>query len=34
VKILAKELPPKKAAGIAAEITGEKKNRLYQLLIQ
>jgi 16S rRNA (cytidine1402-2'-O)-methyltransferase len=33
VRILAKELPPKKAAGLAAEITGEKKNRLYQLLI-
>ncbi len=32
--ILAKEMPPKKAAGLAAEITGEKKNRLYQLLIQ
>ncbi len=31
--ILAKEMPPKKAAGLAAEITGEKKNRLYQLLI-
>ncbi len=33
LKILAKELPPKKAAGVAAEITGYKKNRLYQLLI-
>ncbi|MBV0933384.1 16S rRNA (cytidine(1402)-2'-O)-methyltransferase [Marinobacterium weihaiense] len=33
LRILAKELPPKKAAGVAAEITGEKKNRLYQLLI-
>ncbi|QSR34525.1 16S rRNA (cytidine(1402)-2'-O)-methyltransferase [Marinobacterium iners] len=32
--ILAKEMPPKKAAGLAAEITGEKKNRLYQLLIE
>lgn len=32
--ILAKDMPPKKAAGLAAEITGEKKNRLYQLLIQ
>lgn len=34
LRILAKEMPPKKAAGLAAEITGEKKNRLYQLLIQ
>ncbi len=33
LRILAKELPPKKAAGVAAEITGYKKNRLYQLLI-
>ncbi|PSL15399.1 16S rRNA (cytidine1402-2'-O)-methyltransferase [Marinobacterium halophilum] len=33
LRILAKEMPPKKAAGVAAEITGEKKNRLYQLLI-
>lgn len=33
LRILAKEMPPKKAAGVAAEITGYKKNRLYQLLI-
>lgn len=33
LRILARELPPKKAAGAAAEITGYKKNRLYQLLI-
>lgn len=33
LRILAKDMPPKKAAGLAAEITGEKKNRLYQLLI-
>ena len=33
LRILARELPPKKAAGVAAEITGYKKNRLYQLLI-
>jgi len=34
LQILAKELPPKKAAALAAEITGIKKNRLYQLLIR
>lgn len=34
VRILAKELPPKKAAALAAEITGLKKNQLYQLLIR
>jgi len=34
LRLLARELPPKKAAGLAAEITGVKKNRLYQLLIQ
>ncbi|MBP0047372.1 16S rRNA (cytidine(1402)-2'-O)-methyltransferase [Marinobacterium sp. AK62] len=33
LRILARELPPKKAAGVAAEITGYKKNRLYPLLI-
>ena len=31
--LLAKELPPKKAAAITAEVTGEKKSRLYQFLI-
>jgi 16S rRNA (cytidine1402-2'-O)-methyltransferase len=33
VRILARELPPKKAAALAAEITGQKKNRLYRRLI-
>lgn len=33
VRLLAAELPPKKAAGLAAEITGLKKNMLYQVLI-
>ncbi|SEG70878.1 16S rRNA (cytidine(1402)-2'-O)-methyltransferase [Marinobacterium lutimaris] len=33
VRLLAAELPPKKAAGLAAEITGLKKNLLYQVLI-
>lgn len=33
VRLLAAELPPKKAAGLAAEITGLKKNQLYQVLI-
>ncbi len=31
--LLAEELPPKKAAGLAASITGLKKNQLYQALI-
>ena len=31
--LLAQELPPKKAAGLAASITGLKKNQLYQALI-
>lgn len=34
VRLLATELPPKKAAGMAAEITGLKKNQLYQILIE
>ncbi|WP_432696320.1 16S rRNA (cytidine(1402)-2'-O)-methyltransferase [Marinobacterium sp. YM272] len=34
VRLLATELPPKKAAGLAAEITGLKKNQLYQVLIE
>lgn len=34
LRLLARELPPKKAAALTAEITGVKKNRLYQLLIQ
>lgn len=33
VKLLAAEMPPKKAAGLAAEITGLKKNQLYQALL-
>ncbi len=32
-EILAAELPPRKAAELAAEITGEKKNRLYRYLL-
>lgn len=31
--LLAEHLPPKIAAGIAAEITGQKKNALYELLL-
>ncbi|MBT4330808.1 MAG: rRNA (cytidine-2'-O-)-methyltransferase, partial [Gammaproteobacteria bacterium] len=34
VKILAKELPPRKAAALAAEITGVKKNQLYRSLME
>ena len=30
LKLLLKELPTKKAAAIAAEITGLRKNQLYQ----
>jgi len=33
LKLLAAELPPKKAAGIVAEVSGFSKNRLYQRLI-
>ncbi len=33
VRLLSCELPPRKAATIAAEITGMKKNRLYQMLL-
>lgn len=32
VKLLAEELPPRKAAAIAAEITGLKKNALYRMI--
>lgn len=34
LKILAAELPPKKAAALTAEITGVDKKQLYQLLIK
>ena len=34
LQILSKELPPKKAAALAADITGFKKNQLYRLLIE
>jgi len=34
LKLLAAELPPKKAAALTAEITGADKKQLYQLLIQ
>lgn len=34
VQLLAQELPPRKAAALAAEITGLKKNRLYRLLVE
>ncbi len=33
LKILARELPLKQAAALAAEITGEKKNRLYDMAL-
>ncbi len=33
VRLLAAELPPRKAAALAAEITGLKKNQLYRLLM-
>lgn len=33
LKLLAKELPPKKAAGVVAELYSLNKNRLYQLLL-
>jgi 16S rRNA (cytidine1402-2'-O)-methyltransferase len=33
LNILARELPLKQAAALAAEITGEKKNRLYELAL-
>ncbi len=33
VRLLAAELPPRKAAALAAEITGLKKNQLYRLLV-
>ncbi len=33
VRLLARELPPRKAAALAAEITGLKKNRLYRMLV-
>ena len=33
LEILAAELPFRQAAGLAAKITGEKKNRLYRYLI-
>jgi len=33
LRILVEELPLKQAAAIAARITGEKKNRLYQLAL-
>lgn len=34
VTLLAKELPPRKAAALAAEITGVKKNQLYRMLME
>ncbi len=33
LKLLAAELPPRQAAAVAAEITGKKKNLLYQALL-
>ncbi|MBT00169.1 MAG: 16S rRNA (cytidine(1402)-2'-O)-methyltransferase [Oceanospirillaceae bacterium] len=33
LNLLAQEMPPKKAAGLAAQITGLKKNALYQALL-
>jgi 16S rRNA (cytidine1402-2'-O)-methyltransferase len=34
VKLLAEELPPRKAAELASKITGVKKNKLYQSLLE
>jgi 16S rRNA (cytidine1402-2'-O)-methyltransferase len=34
VQLLARELPPRKAAALGAEITGQKKNRLYRMLME
>ncbi len=34
VRILARELPPRKAAALAAEITGVRKNQLYRSLVE
>jgi 16S rRNA (cytidine1402-2'-O)-methyltransferase len=34
VRILARELPPRRAAALAAEITGVRKNRLYEVVVR